>query len=166
MITIPQNTLYSLEARVTDTKGNSIDNLDVEYLLTKVFDSNNFILSGLMTSIGKGVYKVDINLSEVGQYRVLYNLEDYYIDAIETLIVEELSLSQITILLTNSQTLLAEIARISEALNLTPKSVSYSKQYTTLIKRDEKIFSNLYTKTIVAGWSLVRIEGNSFYFEK
>jgi len=57
------------------------------------------VLSGTMEDIGDGIYSISITMTIEGQYRVVYDLPDYYLDAIETLIVEDkITKSQITAL--------------------------------------------------------------------
>jgi len=92
LIKIAPNTFYSLEVLVTDSKGKGIDGLSIDFEIIKVFDSNTTVLAGTMDVVGKGVYKKDIKLTTVGQYRVEYrhiDVEGYYLDTIETIIVEQ-----------------------------------------------------------------------------
>lgn len=166
---ISKNTTYSLEIRVTDGKGNSVTDLDdVECCIIRVLD-NNSIFSGKMEHIGFGVYKINISLSEVGQYRVLYNLEDYYTDFIETIIVVENTIEE-------------QIHKINERLDnlyrlLNPTPVLVTPVLTSSLKVEPTShnstlniknanFSSLYDKMIARGWILVRIEGPIYYFKR
>ena len=157
---INKNVPYFLEVRVTDTKGSGVENLLVEFEIIKI--SNNAVAaSGLMESKGKGVYCADIILAEVGQYRVLYDLEDYYVDSIETIVVEESVLDKVN-------SILGQLASISEALGTTSSSsqILGAENYTFIMKRDVDTFRAQYNKLLSNGWLLIKVEGNVYHFRK
>lgn len=88
MVVIQVNTVYSLDAIVTDDLGNGISGLDISFKIYKSSE-NSLQLSGTLNSLGDGIYNENIIMTLVGQYRVVYNLPDYYLDSIETFFVED-----------------------------------------------------------------------------
>lgn len=58
-ITIPQNETRSLEVRVTDSKGQWVEELNILYKIIRVSD-NAIIMSGIMDDIGQGVYRITV----------------------------------------------------------------------------------------------------------
>lgn len=155
---IDKNVPYFLEVRVTDAKGSGIENLLVEFEIIRVLN-NSAIISGFMEGRGKGVYGTTITLSEVGQYRVLYNLEDYYVDSIETIIVEESLLDKVNVIL-------SKLTSIGVALG-TPSEPAYSaSNYTFLVRRDSETFKHQYNTLLTNGWLLIKVEGNVYHFRK
>jgi len=157
---IARNTTYALEVRVTDASGKGVSGLAVAYEIIRV-SSNQGVIQGCMTDIGRGVYTVDIILPELGQYRVLYNLDDYYVDAIETIWVEEPMQTQIDLL----KKLLTDIHEVLK-LKETPSADAASSKQTYLSRTSDAVFAEQYAKLILNGWVLVKIEGSKYYFER
>lgn len=157
--TIIKNIPYFLEIRVTDVKGASVEGLIIEFQIIKVLD-NQIVISGVMTDISQGVYCTNITLTTVGQYRVLYDLEEYYVDSIETLIVEESIFDRMNIIFN-------KLVFIENALEIKqpPHYVSNDND-TCLYKRDPDTFQVQYNKLLANGWLLIKIEGNIYYFKK
>lgn len=86
---------YYLEVIITDVTGIGILGLAIDY---KIFKSdNNFLIeSGIMIDIGNGIYQKGITLSDLGQYRILYTTPEKYDNVIETLIVNERNINDMT----------------------------------------------------------------------
>ena len=155
---INKNVPYFLEVRVTDAKGSGVEDLVVEFEIVRVLDSSA-VVSGLMESRGKGVYGTTITLSEVGQYRVLYNLEDYYVDSIETIIVEESLLDKVNVILN-------QLASIGVVLGTTSEPTYSASNYTYIARRDTESFERQYNTLLANGWLLIKVEGNIYHFRK
>jgi len=85
-----QNTQYYLESSATDTRGNFISGLTINYTVYKSSD-DSLVDSGIMTEIGTtGIYKAPIIFTEAIQYRVIYITPLRYENIIETIIVTEI----------------------------------------------------------------------------
>lgn len=156
---VVKNYPTSLDIRVTDSNGKWVTGLDVYYKIINVQD-NNIVMEGLMCDLGSGVYKVDITLSQPGQYRVLYDFENFYQDSIETIIVQDDVFEQLTNILTITN-------NINTRLGIT--SGEYIESYndvTSISRKDESVFSHQYDKLIEKGYSLFKIEGIVYYFKR
>lgn len=90
-----RNQTYYLEILVTDENGNYISEL--EYINYRIFRSDNDVLtvSGSLINVGDGIYKEEVKFSDIGQYRVFYNLPDGYPDTIQGIMVVENELEKI-----------------------------------------------------------------------
>lgn len=159
VINIIKNAPYFLEVRVTDIKGAGVENLSVEFEI--IYTSNNqTIISGIMHGIGKGVYYTNITLTAVGQYRVLYNLEEHYADSIETIIVEESIHDKVS-------SILDKLDRIQKILGInSTNAINDTTNFTCLYKRDPDIFNYQYSKLLINNWVLIKVEGNTYHFRK
>ena len=88
MIKIKKNTIYHLEILLTDIKGNPVGNEPIQYLVYKC-ENNKLIAQGNMTYIDRGMYQIPIQLSEIGQHKVLYEPPTGWLNSIEEIIVIE-----------------------------------------------------------------------------
>jgi len=164
--TISKNSLYSLEVRVTDGKGNNAVDLDVQYSIIKTL-TNDVVSSGSMQHVGSGVYKVDISLSEVGQYRVLYNLTDYYTNSIETIIVlEDTVENQVKKVQEQIEQLYQILSSTVPIIISPPATTPEPAVYSSVLNKNNPEFESLYERMLAQGWILVRTAGPVYYFEK
>jgi len=83
---IEKNTTYYLEVFLTDSNGEPVEGITVEY---SIYDcsTNNLIDSGTLNDIGGGVYQKAYTFTNLGQFRVIYNTPSGYTDGIETILV-------------------------------------------------------------------------------
>lgn len=87
MITeIVKNTTHYLEVIVTNTSGEGVTGLTINYTIYKSGD-NSTVETGALNEIGNGVYKKDILIVNTGQYRVIYDTPTGYEDKLETLLI-------------------------------------------------------------------------------
>lgn len=83
MLTFTKDVAFFLEISVTDSNGDFVTDLTVNYDIRNS-DTNVSVVSGSMTGEGNA-YKIEVTLSTEGQYRVLYTTPSGYENAIETI---------------------------------------------------------------------------------
>jgi len=94
MANINKDTTYFLETLVLDSNGDPITSLSVSYKVIRSLD-NTLLDSGSMSHIGDGVYQDSYLFASDGQYRILYITPTQYTNDIETVIVGEVSNTEI-----------------------------------------------------------------------
>lgn len=156
---IIKNVSSSLDLRVTNDKGNGVEGLAIQYKIVRAED-NAIILSGNMDDVGQGVYKTNVLLSVIGQYRVLYDLEDYYTDSIETLIVEEDVNAKLNLLIAT----INELAKKLETKQDQEQELPPIRRELSISRKNEVVFLYFYEKLISEGWTLFKIEGSNYFF--
>jgi hypothetical protein len=123
---ILKNTPYYLEIIVTDILGDGATGLSIQYEIYQS-STNTLIENGTMTDIGDGVYQKLINLSTIGQYRVMYTTPKKYDNAIETIVVTE-----------------RDINDLSEVIDKLSEIITKSNRLLGLSQENFRIFSPSY----------------------
>jgi len=94
---ITKNSIYYLEAFVTDTNGDGVSGLSLAYKIYKSSD-NSLLSSGVLADEGSGLYQSNYTFAVLGQYRVIYITPTSYSDEIETILVEEQVAQELSLL--------------------------------------------------------------------
>lgn len=88
MIKIKKNITHYLEILLTDVIGNLVANEIIDYSIYKSID-NTLVSQGQLIYIDKGIYQKEIKLSELGQYRIIYEPPTGYANSSENIMVIE-----------------------------------------------------------------------------
>ena len=87
MIQLYKDNTYFLEVAVIDVNGDFVTGLSISYEIRKSSDGS-IVQAGAMTADGNA-YKVSVNFSTVGTYRIFYVTPTGYANGHETIAVEQ-----------------------------------------------------------------------------
>jgi hypothetical protein len=137
--------LYTLELLLTDSSGNGATGLIIPYNIKKS-ETEELIEESVMEDIGLGVYKKNIVISNIGQYRVYYSTPVNYDNAIETLLVRNcVDSTVVSEILVNTISIINGLTISPNNPNTYFEDYSYNLHFDnefTLLKENDILYGN------------------------